>query len=621
MPTELGDARAARVAVIDEHGGRPGVLVQCGRHPTHVPPVADGEQGQHADGGVLGGVQRTRQVDLADAGVSDGRVVEGEPERTGAQASSGQIETGRFEHSPCRELPALESGHLRRHFDLAEVQHRGAYRAALLGVHHADSDVASGLGVGVAVGRHHHRDACVEVERPHFVGPSLMQVHRARMHRVGRARGVDGADQRVVGQANLHLAAGPAAQPHARCGHPLARPHRARRREPVRTANRKQSVVHEVADPIGEGVVAPPTFVGVTERPFERRASEVRASDERVRGVDHGPFGWAFEQRPRMSHEPLIELVVARHHHGQGWLPVTADPADLLPRRGDGAREPVDDAGVERADVDTELERRRGDHGPEVAVGECVLDLASFVGQVSRTVRAHELGARRRAPLHLGRHYFGGAPTATERDHPMVGPDERGGEQRGFAVGREPRTAEWVGGWLQERDGSGALGRGVVGDGFDRRAAQCLGQGGRVADGGRAQHERRVGAVVLAQAPQAAQHVREVGSEHAPEHVHLVDDHEPQPHEERRPARMVGQQPAVQHLGVGEHHVGLIARVGALVRRRVAVVDRSANTREVVRAEGADLIVGQRFGRTDHERGRRAYRVEQGLGQRQLIAE
>src|SRR4051812_8027197 len=48
---ELGDPDAAREAVIDDDRGPPCVGLERGRHPAHVPAVADGEQRQDADAG------------------------------------------------------------------------------------------------------------------------------------------------------------------------------------------------------------------------------------------------------------------------------------------------------------------------------------------------------------------------------------------------------------------------------------------------------------------------------------------------------------------------------------------------------------------------------------------
>src|SRR5438045_2172174 len=53
-----GDADAARVAVVDEDGGRAGVEVEVRREPADVPAVAHRPQRQERDERMLGGVQR-----------------------------------------------------------------------------------------------------------------------------------------------------------------------------------------------------------------------------------------------------------------------------------------------------------------------------------------------------------------------------------------------------------------------------------------------------------------------------------------------------------------------------------------------------------------------------------
>ena len=58
---ELGDAGAAGVAVVDQYGGPSGVGMAGGGQPAHVPPVAQAEQSQHADGSMFGCVERARQ--------------------------------------------------------------------------------------------------------------------------------------------------------------------------------------------------------------------------------------------------------------------------------------------------------------------------------------------------------------------------------------------------------------------------------------------------------------------------------------------------------------------------------------------------------------------------------
>ena len=61
-------------------------------------------------------------------------------------------------------------------------------------------------------------------------------------------------------------------------------------------------------------------------------------------------------------------------------------------------------------------------------------------------------------------------------------------------------------------------------------------------------------------------------AEDPPEHVQLVDDDVSQPPQELRPPVVVGEHPAVQHLGVGQHRRGVAADPRPFLVARVAVV-------------------------------------------------
>ena len=125
-------------------------------------------------------------------------------------------------------------------------------------------------------------------------------------------------------------------------------------------------------------------------------------------------------------------------------------------------------------------------------------------------------------------------------------------------------------------------------------------------------------AVQRADPPQPAQHVRDVGAEHAAVVVALVDDDVLQRAEERRPARVPGQQRAVQHVGVGEDVLGVVARPVALLAGAVAVVGRHPDV-EPEAAEPGELVLGQRLGRrqVEHRRAALAARAAGGADRRQ----
>ena len=112
-----------------------------------------------------------------------------------------------------------------------------------------------------------------------------------------------------------------------------------------------------------------------------------------------------------------------------------------------------------------------------------------------------------------------------------------------------------------------------------------------------------------AHAAQAAQQVGDVAAEDAAQHVELVDHDVAQAHEEGGPARVVGQEADVQHLGVGEHHVGVAAHPRACVGRGVAVVGGGDQPGSVQLDEGAELVLGQGLGGEEQQRRRRCARL------------
>ena len=113
----------------------------------------------------------------------------------------------------------------------------------------------------------------------------------------------------------------------------------------------------------------------------------------------------------------------------------------------------------------------------------------------------------------------------------------------------------------------------------------------------------------------------DVAAEDAAEGVQLVEHDEAKPPEEGRPTLVVRQQPGVQHLRVGEHDRRVLAHPGALLGAGVAVVGAGHHPGQLEGGERAELVVGQRLGGEQRERGARADRVAGRLRDRHLVAE
>ena len=120
----------------------------------------------------------------------------------------------------------------------------------------------------------------------------------------------------------------------------------------------------------------------------------------------------------------------------------------------------------------------------------------------------------------------------------------------------------------------------VVVDQLDRRLEDALGQLARVGDGGAGADEDGVGAVVAADAPQAADDVGDVAAEQAAVGVQLVDDDVLQVLEQLEPLRVVRKDGGVEHVRVGDHDLpgrahDAAGRWRACRRRRCASSGRS----------------------------------------------
>ena len=140
----------------------------------------------------------------------------------------------------------------------------------------------------------------------------------------------------------------------------------------------------------------------------------------------------------------------------------------------------------------------------------------------------------------------------------------------------------------------------------------------------RREQEARRRAVGVADPPQPPQHVGDVRAEHAAVDVRLVDHDHREVGEEVAPRVVVGQDPEVQHVGVGEDDVRPPPDRRPLLARRVAVVDRRARARSTPSAcsarawSWASAFVGYRY--SARARGVAAQHVERRQVEAQRLA-
>ena len=134
------------------------------------------------------------------------------------------------------------------------------------------------------------------------------------------------------------------------------------------------------------------------------------------------------------------------------------------------------------------------------------------------------------------------------------------------------------------------------------------------------EHEPRVGAVLPAEAPQAAHDLGDVAAEHAAVDVRLVQYHVAQLVQELGPALVAGQDADVQHVGVGEQDRRRAPQQRPLVLRRVAVVDGGCHAGQAEAVELARLVLGERLG-GEEEQGARLGVGGERLEDGELVAE
>ena len=327
-----------------------------------------------------------------------------------------------------------------------------------------------------------------------------------------------------------------------------------------------------------------------------------------------------------MAAEELVERVLARDVDGEP-APAAPRAAPHLPQRRDRAGERDADRRVERADVDAELQRVGRDDAEQLAVHEPALELATLLrgvaGAVGRDPLA-ELGppAVLERELRELRHQLDGLARLHEHDRARALADELGEQVGGLGQRRAARGELLVDDRRVPHGDRAAVARGAVAvdDRHVVEAGQALRELARVGDRGAREQEARLGPVGGGDTPQPPQHVRDVRPEDAAVDVRLVHHHHGQVGEHVRPRPVVGQDPEVQHVGVGEDDVRPPPDLRPLLARRVAVVDRRPGALDAERVQRARLVLRQRLRRVEVERaGARvaAQRVER----RQLEAE
>ena len=123
--------------------------------------------------------------------------------------------------------------------------------------------------------------------------------------------------------------------------------------------------------------------------------------DFEIVGLDEGVLRSVAEEIVGMTHDELIERRGRCDQHGTRASAAAAGAPGPLPGGGDGAGIAGHDHGVERADVNAELQRTGRNHSADFSIAEAAFDFAPFVRQVTSAVAANSFRFSRQPGIRL----------------------------------------------------------------------------------------------------------------------------------------------------------------------------------------------------------------------------
>ncbi len=302
---------------------------------------------------------------------------------------------------------------------------------------------------------------------------------------------------------------------------------------------------------------------------FGGRAGQVRPQDVRVSRVGHSCLDRPAEDRLRMMDQVGVQRVVPSDENHKGSLPTPAGAPGLLPHGCQRPGVPGQQCGVEPGDVDTELESVGGGDAQQRPIAQRLFELPAFLGQVTAAVGRDAVdqlwsGVAQPTSRRHGR-LFCAVSRADESQRACFRRDQIG-HHPGDLVRRGPAhrcpvlafRVRHDGRLPQHEVGAGARGS-VPGHCGNRRSDESRREVSRVGDRCRGQHENRIRTVQPGQPAQSPDHQRDVRSEHSAVGVAFVDHHELQPPQHPGPTGVRRQDPAVEHVRIGQNPAGVRA--------------------------------------------------------------
>ncbi len=163
-------------------------------------------------------------------------------------------------------------------------------------------------------------------------------------------------------------------------------------------------------------------LLAVADRKLEGGTLQVAEKDLQIIGVDMRLFGRGAEEIIRVLDDVLIERRAGCDQHRDRGGTAPAGTSGALPSGSDIARVAGENDAVERPDIDAELKGVGGDHGPDVAAPEPLLNMAALLRKIAATIAADGFvreGQLRAGVLQIrgkdfGRRYRFGKPQEAE---------------------------------------------------------------------------------------------------------------------------------------------------------------------------------------------------------------
>ena len=350
-------------------------------------------------------------------------------------------------------------------------------------------------------------------------------------------------------------------------------------------------------------------------RQFDWGGAQMACEDIRVCRVDDSVLGRPVEEVLRAPHEVLIDWEIVRNEHRERLFALASGPPRLLPGWRNGARVAHNQAHVQRADVDSQLQSVGAYHTEQFSREQLPLNLPPLAGQIPAAVGL-DLACQRRGLPSQALHcvlvdQLGYDPSAHKSDSRYSQHDELHQKTLRLAVRASPLHAPVKPRGVPEHELAGAARRAVVVDDLHRLSAYARSQLARVCDSRGAADECGIRPVVSAHPPEAPDYIGHVGTENAPIGVYFIYNHVPQAGEEPSPAWMGRQYALVEHVGIGENDIGLLPQLPTRGVGSIAIVSARPHRQERLQFPNSRqtslLVLGQGFGRKDVQR--RGFRI------------